>query len=298
MIGTYRFYQNGKLVGESKNLITTEGKRLILRYLAGQSPSLGGAIAFGVGTTAANVADVRLDFEARRIPVALKNVDYVNSKVLFKGTIEQNDIFKIYEAGLWSDVANVLSGDFDSKLITTFDLTEEAWNDAVADTTQERTGEDAIRVDVAASSTVSTAIDVEMDLSGYSVNDEFSLAFYKPDNNISTIELVFTDTATTGTLSLTKTVSSLPVGYNILLFRKGDFVVTGTISWGEITKMGFDITAGGTPSYVILDALRIEDTDTPNQDFVLVSRSVLGSFIDKTDVSPMDVEYTLEFNVT
>ena len=298
MNGIYRFYQDGKLVGMSKNLLTTEGQRLILRYLAGQAPNIGAAIGLGVGTTAANVADTNLEFEVHRVPVALRNVDYTNDVVLFKATIDQTEIFKIYEAGLWSDASNVLSGQYDSKVLTTFDLLEEEWNDVVADTTQERIGEDAMRVDVLASATVSTAIDVDFDFSGYSVNDEFSLAFYKPNNNIASIALVFTDTATTGTLELVKTVSALPVGYNILKFKKGDFVVTGTISWTNVSKMGFDVTAGGTGGYVVLDSLRIEDTDTPNQDFVLVSRSVLGAPIEKTDVAPMDVEYALEFNVS
>jgi hypothetical protein len=137
-----------------------------------------------------------------------------------------------------------------------------------------------------------------MDLSGYSVNDTFLLAFSKTNNNISTINLVFEDVLTGGSAELVKTVSSLPTGYNILAFRKGDFVISGTFNWDAITRMGFDVTAGGTAGFVILDGLRIEDTDTPNQDFILVSHAILGSPISKTDVAPMDVEYALEFDVT
>jgi len=296
--GIYRFYQEGKLVGEHRNLLTTEGKRLILRYLAGQSPSLGAAIGLGVSGVAATVNDVVLGFEIQRVAIDLKNADYVNNVVLFKGTIPQDDAFTIYEAGLWSTATNNLSGEFESRMVTTFDLELEDWTNVTADTTANRTSADAVRVDAGSSATTSPRLDVDMDLSGYSANDTFYLAFSKPNNNIASIKLIFEDVVSGGSLSLTKTVSSLPVGYNILAFRKGDFTATGTISWDNITRFGFDVTATATAGYVILDGLRVEDLDTPNQDYVLVSHTVLSSPLAKTNTAPMDVEYALDFNVT
>lgn len=298
MRGIYRFYQDGKLVAERENLITTEGKRLILRYLAGQSPSLGAAIGLGVSAVAATASDAILGFEIKRIAVDLKNADYVNNVVLFKGTIEQDSAFSIYEAGLWSTATNDLSGEFDSRLLTTFDTDLEAWTNITLDTSVARTGPDAARVDAASSATTSPRLDVDMDLSGYSSNDTFYLAFSKPNNNIASIKLIFQDTTTGGSFSLTKTVSSLPTGYNILAFRKGDFTASGTISWDSINRFGFDVTATATAGYVVLDGLRIEDLDTTNQNFVLVSHTVLGSPLVKTNTAPMDVEYALDFSVT
>ncbi|XAO35238.1 minor tail protein [Streptomyces phage Francob] len=298
MRGIYRFYQNGNLIAEQPNLITTEGERLILRYLAGQSPSLGAAIGAGVSAVAATVNDTRLGFEVERISVSLRNADYTNSAVVFKGTIEQDVVMNIYEMGLWSSGSNTLSGEFDSRLITTFDLELEEWSNVVADTTANRTSADSAKISATSSSTTQARLDVELDLSGYSANDTFLLAFSKPDNNITTIKLVFEDVIGGGNAILSKTVSALPTGYNVLQFRKGDFTITGTFSWETVTRMGFDVTAGGTGSYVILDGLRVEDLDTPNQDFVLVSHAILGSPIQKTNVAPMDVEYALEFDVT
>ncbi|QQO39729.1 minor tail protein [Streptomyces phage Belfort] len=298
MRGVYRFYQDGNLIAEQPNLITTEGQRLILRYLAGQSPSLGAAIGIGVSSVAATVNDTMLGFEVERVPVNLRNADYTNTMVIFKGTIDQDVVVNIYEMGLWSAAANNLSGEFDSRLLTTFDLELEAWSNVVADTTANRTSVDAVRVNAGISSTTNASLDVDMDLSGYSANDTFLLAFSKPNNNINTIKLIFEDVIGGGNASLTKTVSSLGTGYNILQFRKGDFTITGTFSWETITRMSFDVTAGGTAGYVILDGLRVEDLDTPNQDFTLVSHAILGSPIQKTNVAPMDVEYALDFNVT
>lgn len=298
MRGIYRFYQNNELIAEHENLITTEGKRLILRYLAGQSPSLGAAIGLGVSGVAATSADTILGFEIDRVAVDLKNADYVNNVVLFKGTIEQDAAFSIYEAGLWSTATNDLSGEFDSRLMTTFDSDLEAWTNITLDSSVARTGPDAAKVSAGSSATTSPRLDVDMDLSGYSANDTFYLAFSKPNNNIASIKLIFEDTSTGGSFSLTKTVSSLPTGYNILAFRKGDFVVSGTISWDSITRFGFDVTATATAGYVILDGLRIEDLDTVNQNFVLVSHTVLSSPLVKSSTAPMDVEYALDFSVT
>lgn len=297
MIGVYRFYQQGKLIAEHKNLLTTEGKRLILRYLAGQSPNLGGAIGLGVSAVAATVDDFKLGFEIDRIPVDLRNADYTNNIVIFKGTIQQDITFNVYEAGLWSSVANVLSGQFNSKLLTTFDTDVENWTNVTVDTTANRTSESSVKISAGSSATTESRLETEMDLSGYSGNDTFLLAFSKTNNNIASIAMVFEDTVSGGSLTLTKTVSALPVGYNILSFKKGDFISSGTIAWNNITTLGFDVTATASAGFVILDGLRVEDVDTPNQDFVLVSHAILGSPLQKTNVAPMDVEYALEFNV-
>jgi hypothetical protein len=151
--GIYRFYQNGELIAEKPNLITTEGRRLILRYLAGQSPSLGAVIAAGVSETAATLDDFYLGFEVERIPVNLKSADYTNNLVIFKGTIDQSVVMNIYEMGLWSASENNLNTEFGSRLITTFDLELEEWSDVVADTTANRTSADSAKVSAAISST-------------------------------------------------------------------------------------------------------------------------------------------------
>lgn len=295
MKGIYRFYQNGELVGSSENLITTEGKRLILRYLAGQAPDLGGAIGLGVGTTAASVADSRLTFEVDRATVTLKNADYNGNVVIFKTTIPQESIYKIYEACLWSTSSSV-DTEFESRILSTFDLDVESWSNMSVDSSIARTSADSGRVDAGASATVSARLIVETDLDGYSNNDSFLLAFQKVNANITDLSLVF-ENETGGSFKLTKSITALPIGYNILAFNKGEFVPTGNISWDAITKFGVDVKAGVSAGYVILDGIRVEDLDTVSLDHVMVSRSVLAAPLTKTAIAPMDIEYALEFNV-
>jgi hypothetical protein len=295
--GTYRFYQHGELLAEKENLITDEGQRLILRYLSGNAASLGAAIGLGIIETPATVSDVRLGFEVYRASVDIRSINYDDNTVLFKGTVEQNAVFTLYEAGLWSTETNAL-GAQDSEILTTFDTTVEEWANVTVDTTHTRLTTDSIRVDATASATTSPRTTVDMDLVGFSTEDVFSLAFYKPDNNVTTLALYFGNSLTGGNFKLSKSISALPVGYNVVQFKKGDFTVTGSMTWNEIDTFGVDVTAGGTAGYVLIDGLRVEDTDTPDQDHVLVSRTVLTTPLVKTDTAPMDVEYSLEFSVS
>jgi hypothetical protein len=290
--GVYRFYQNGELLAESENILTTEGKRLILRVLAEQAASLGQALGVGVGNVAAAVTDLRLNWEIDRSPISIKSVDYDNTLVIMKTTLPQNTEYTIYEIGLWSQFSNSLNTENSSRILTTFETDFENWDNFTLDTTQARTSTNAIKIDANASSTQISSSDVNLDLSGYSNVDQFTIAFYKANNNITTLGLVFESTG--GVWRKTTTVSSLPVGYNVITMNKGDFVATGSPDWSDINKIDIEVTAGGTAGYLILDGIRIEDADTLNPDYALVSRSVLATPLVKTDNAPMDVEYALE----
>jgi hypothetical protein len=295
VVGTYRFYEDGELLAESKNILTTEGKRLLLRVLAEQAASLGQAIGVGVGTTAALAADTRLNWEVDRSPINIKAVDYDTNMVIMKTTLPQNTEYTIYEIGLWSQFTNSLNTEASSRILTTFETEFENWDNFTLDTAQARTSPNAMRIDATASTTQTSSSDVTLDLSGYSNVDQFSVAFYKANNNVSTLGLVFESTS--GVWRRTVTVSSLPVGYNVVTMNKGDFVATGTPDWADINKISIEVTAGGTAGYLIMDGIRIEDADTLNPDYALVSRSVLSTPLVKTDNAPMDVEYALEFSL-
>jgi hypothetical protein len=295
--GVYRFYQDGKLVAESPNVLTTEGKRLILRVLAEQASSLGQALAVGVGATAASAADTRLVWEVERNPISIKSPDFDNSRVIMKTTLPQNSIYKIYEIGIWSQFVNSLNSENASRTLTTFETDIETWTNVTLDSTQARTSKDSARIDANASSTKVASTDVLLDLSGYSGLDQFNIAFYKANNNITTLALTF-ETSSGNYYKRSVTVSSLATGYNVVTMNKGDFTSTGSPSWSNITKMSVEVTAGGTAGYLIMDGIRLEDSDTVNPEYALVSRSVLASPLTKTDTSPMDIEYALEFNIT
>lgn len=265
-------------------MITTQGKSIIFRYLAGYLPRIAESIAIGVGSTAENVNDTALKFESNRVPVSVTSIDIVNDKLIFKGVIPQEFVGKIYEVGLWYGAPAQAVGA--SSLIVTFDSATEEWIPATWETTVTRIGEDALQVAGGSSSTLS---DIVLDLSAFSDADFISLA-YNADASINDITVQFR-TDTSNYYSYTFAAAT---GYEVKSFGKTSFTATGTPDWSNITSIVVSATGTGN---AVFDGIRVEDADTLSNDYALVARSVLVSPIEKTDDSEMDIEYALEINI-
>lgn len=295
MNGTYRFYQDGRLLRESKNLLTTEGKRAILRFLAGRGGSIGSSIALGTGVTPATVNDSRLTFEADRVTIDVISVLYNDSLIVFKGTIPQEIEYSIYEAGVFNMPSNPVVSD-NPRIIATFDDTDESWSNGTIVVSNARAGTTTLRLQPNASGTLEAVAPIVADFSGFTVDDNFTVAITKGNTNASSIILKFKDLAG-NQFALTKSISALALGYNVVTFRKGDFVATGAIDWSNISYMTVSATAtSGGQADVYFDAVRVEDDDAITGDYALLSRSVLQTPLIKSAEAPMDVEYALELN--
>ena len=62
----------------------------------------------------------------------------------------------------------------------------------------------------------------------------------------------------------------------------------------SITKIGIVVTSKSSGTAVVyLDGLRIDDEDTFDANFGLISRSVLSSPIEKKAGKPVDIEYRI-----
>jgi hypothetical protein len=137
-----------------------------------------------------------------------------------------------------------------------------------------------------------------LDLSGYSINDSLSIAYKKVDANLSKIRVKlyssdtqycyvdFTPETGTGDRIQSASLSTL-------------FSNTSTTppDFNNIINLGVEVTAtsGGTTS-VYFDGIRINDEDTFDPSYGMISRSVLtgGNIITKTSGRQVDVEYKLQ----
>lgn len=289
MIGTYRFIQNGEIVAEGKNLITTEGKRVIIDSISGSLPSkIVGSLAVGVGATAANVADVTLDFEAARVDVAISTPNYTNESIIYKADLPIISEFIAYEAGAYYSDSQVLAGD--SYLILNVDQDYDTWTAGTYNSTNSRLGE-ALRLTATASATTTSDLVVNgLDLSQYSSQDEFVLALYS-SGNMSNVKIQFRVDASN---YYEITASSPSTGYGIYTVTKGSATATGSPDWSNIQTIRLSVTAtGGGSTTLDFDGLRIEDVDSRRDDNILVSRSVLGSQVTKLAGIPMTIEYEI-----
>ena len=295
-------------------MITKFGKRFLTNYLAGNVAFSAKELAFGIGNTTpnANGNDTRLDFEFYRVPVKFTSIDIAEVsgsfvyKAVFVATIPQDVAGVISEIALYP-ASRTSTNNFDSKFISSFE-NNVLWEDSIgsnpsiqlnSSTFTSKIGENSVLIQ----SPSSTATEYKtatgtIDLSGYSINDSLAIAYNKADANLSKIRVKFyssttqycyidfTPTSGTGDKIQSATLATL---FSNTSATPPDFK--------NITNLGVEVTAtsGGTTS-VYFDGIRINDEDTFDPSYGMISRSVLtgGNIITKTSGRQVDVEYKLQ----
>lgn len=125
-------------------MITNDGKNVIARFLLGQAPEFATHIAAGCGSRPINSASVALasasafatkksmDFEMFRVPITSKGLvrEEVNGqaveKIVFKAEMPTEQRYAITEIAFFSGEKNILAGNYDSRVLSTF-TTSENW---------------------------------------------------------------------------------------------------------------------------------------------------------------------------
>ncbi len=301
-------------------MITKFGKRFLINYLAGNADFSKKEIALGIGSTTPNAKgnDTRLEFEFYRLPASISSIDIEQTGVDGDG----DPVFSykaVYQATLPQDVAGVATeialypgsrsskNNFDDRSITLFE-NNVLWTDPLGgnpgiqintDTFTAKIGENMVFIQAPASESKEYKLSLnQLDLSGYSTNDSLAIAYKKDDNNISKIRVKFyssennycyadfTPAAGTGDKIQSISLSSL-------------FSNTSTTppDFANIINLGIEVTAGaGGTTKVYFDGLRINDEDTFDPTYGMISRSVLtgGDIIYKTSGRQVDIEYKLQ----
>jgi hypothetical protein len=301
-------------------VITKFGKRFLTSYLAGLTDFKNKELAFGVGSTAANAKgnDTRLDFEFYRVPVNLGSIEIIQTgvdgdgdpvfsyKAVYQTTIPQDVAGVISEIALYP-ISRSSANNFDSKFITNFE-NNILWTDSAGGNPSiqvntgsftSKIGENMVYFQAAQSTSVEYKLQLgSTDLSGYSVNDSIALAYKKADNNVSKIRVKFYSSPTqfcyvdftpasgTGDRIQSSSLSSL---FSNTSSTPPDFT--------NIITLGIEVTANSSgTTTVYFDGLRINDEDTFDPTYGMISRSVLtgGDIITKTSGRQVDVEYKLQ----
>jgi hypothetical protein len=312
--GTYIFYEDGKEIARRSNVITKFGKRFLTNFIAGNISTLGKDMAFGIDPTAASQDDTRLGFEFYRLPVLFGSTDIQSStagdppvtttsySVVYKTTIPQDVVGEIYEVALYP--SNRISiNNFDSKFITDFDDVLD-WEDSsginpLTTTSSYRIGGNLLRMSAASGTSKEYKATIPtLNLSGYSDLDTIRLAYNREDANLSTIKIrLYSESSKYYEATVTP---SSGTGYKI-----SDDIPLSTFFAGatspapdvsNINQIGIVITAsGGGSTTVGLDGLRINDEDTFDPVFGIISRtSNTSPLISKLAGRQVDVEYRLD----
>jgi hypothetical protein len=297
-------------------MITKFGKRFLTNYLAGNVSFSEKELALGIGNATPNVDgnDTRLEFEFYRVPVKLSSIDISEVdgafvyKAVFVATIPQDVSGVISEIGLFPSSRTSINN-FDSKFISSFE-NNILWEDSLganpsiqlnSPTFLSKIGENMVLIQSPSSTSKEyKTVSGTINLSGYSVNDTLSIAYKKADNNVSNIRVKFYSSSTnycyvdfTPPAILTSPDKIQSVSLATL------FSNTSTVppDFTNITNVGVEVTANssGTTS-VYFDGIRINDEDTFDPTYGMISRSVLtgGDIITKTSGRQVDIEYKLQ----
>jgi hypothetical protein len=115
-------------------MITTNGKNIVAKYLLNQAPEFASHIAIGVGGQAISTSSSvsfssdanSLGFEVARVPVLSKGLlkEDGQEKIVFKAELPSEQRYQITEIGLYPAEKNVVAGNFDSRIIATFNNSE------------------------------------------------------------------------------------------------------------------------------------------------------------------------------
>jgi len=305
--GTYIFYQDGKEILRKSNVITKFGKRFLTNFIAGNISSSRKDMAFGIDSTSATENDTRLGFEFYRLPILFGSTDIQTTagittySIVYKTTIPQDVIGQIYEVGLYPSNRSSVNN-FDSKFISDFDDLLD-WEDSsqvnpLVTTSNYRIGGNLLRMSANTNSSKEYKTSISsLDLSGYSEADSIKLAYYREDANLSTIKVrLYSEASKYYEVTVTPTAGT---GYKISSDISFSTLLSGATSPApditNINEIGIVVTAGaGGSTTVGLDGLRLNDEDTFDPIFGLISRSHLTTPISKVAGRQVDVEYRLD----
>ncbi len=306
--GTYIYYQDGEEVYRSSNIITKFGKRFLTNFIAGRSSFNEKSLSIGIDGTAATENDTRLGLEFYRTPVEfgstdINTVDGVSSySVIYKATLPQSLAGVIHEVGLYPQ--NTISlNNYDSKFLAGFD-SQLDWYDSSQmspDYVSEnsRVGENVLEFLSGNDESKEYFSNINsLDLSGYSINDTIKFSYYQNDMNLSSIKIKLYS-SNSNYYSASFTVGS-EVGYQIsedILMSEFLNNPTGTPDVSDISKIGIEVfPISGEQTSIGADALRINDEDTFNPIYGIISRSVLSTPLVKLAGRQVDVEYRLDLD--
>lgn len=303
--GTYIFYEDGKEICRSNNVITKFGKRFLTNFIAGNITNNRKDMAIGIDSTAASEDDTRLGFEFYRLPVTVGSTDIQTSggtttySVVYKTTLPQDVSGQINEIGLYPSVKSSVNN-FDSKFISDFNdfldwETSTGANPSVS-TSNMKIGDNILNMSSNSTSAQEYKANINpLDISGYSVNDSIKLAYYKNDTNLASIKIRLYSSPT-AYYETTITPAS-GTGYKIssdILLSTAFGSPAGSPDKTNINQIGIIVTPNSsTTTSVGMDGLRMNDEDTFDPIYGIISRSVVTA-LTKLAGRSVDIEYRLD----
>lgn len=308
--GTYIFYEHGKEIYRSSNILTKFGKRYLTNVVAGNINAANKEIAVGIDSTTATENDTRLGFEFYRIPVTLSSTDIQQDgldefdnpiftySAVFKTTLPQDVSGIVKEIGLYPALKST-SNSYDSKFLSDFNNPAD-WKDSSLSSAQQvnsnsRVGDILLGMTSQVNASNEYTTGASVDLSGYSSLDSLTVAYRQMDLNLASFKVKL---YTTDTDYYYAQINGTSTGDKIAEVSMGTVFSNevGSPVKSNITKIGIQVTPTSGSTTVLLDGLRVNDEDTFDPIYGLISRSILSTPLIKLNGRQVDVEYKLDLS--
>lgn len=305
--GTYVFKENGIEVGRSENLITTNGRKVILQYLAGIRNNWAANLAIGAIQSTPTVDDVELNFETGRYPVTMKTYQAATNTtpdlIVVRATLPSSLYANIYEVAVYPTDATSEAAKNDNKIIVDFAdmsnwVTSQGTTQLIGFIPQ---GAQSPRIgnysmELAPSTTLSNSA-VAVDISGYTNLDYLQILAH---NTVAgNLTVTMTDSAGykavfTYTLSENTNYQVLSLPFPLTIKDpSGNTVNTSSQYLGPIKNVQFDTDS---TACITIDCLKVSTTQELSVSDYIISKSSLSTPIAKTYGVALDVEYYIELN--
>ena len=305
--GTYLFKQNGLEIGRSSNIITTNGRKMILEYLSGSRQNWAADMAIGAMPTntsggSPTVSDTQLNFETSRQSVTLKsfisatNVD--PDLIIVRSTFPTDLYANIYEVGLYAtSSAGFSTSTRNNFILSDFsDLTY--WNATAGSVTANsfipqgynspRIGANSINIP---SSTTYSNSNLSIGFTNYTNVDSLQLLAF--NTTAGTVTVTLTDISGKNQNILFTTVNNTEYSVLSQVFDQNTSSSNNTsiINFNAISQIQI---ATNSSASITLDAIKVVSANEISTEESIVSKSVLSTPIPKNPNIPLDVEYYVE----
>lgn len=267
-------------------MITSNGKQVFKRFLAGQASQIAGSLSVGAGATAATVNDSRLAYEAERINISSVSVDPDSDKIVFRAILPPGRIKTIYEIGLWANPISLASG----RNLALFN-TSTPWTNATITNANGRLSQNTMQISYVANGTTNAELTgANEELSIFSSADSIVVGYHVTVNLSSVRVRLGRDSSNYFEFLLPAATAN---SYNVARLALSAATVVGTPSWGAISYIAVrpSATAAGGGN-LFLDGIRVEQNSI-NENNLLVARTVLTTPYVVNQTIDNDIEYSL-----
>ncbi len=283
-------------------MITQFGKRFLTSFIAGNASFSNKDLAVGISNGTEyplSNTNSRLGFEFYRMPVEFGGIDINTSvnpntyTVIYSATLPSDLAGKINEVGIFPGTRSSINN-YDSKFITDFELPFDWSPTPDIDQSNYRVGNSSLVFESNGATQQEYKSTIEtLDISGYSNFDTISFSFKALDANLSEIKLrLYSSTSN----YLEMVFDSHSIGNNIVEKDISSFITVGSPDKANITEIGFVIVPTSSATSVVMDGLRINDEDTFDPSYGLVSRKVLSSEVEKVSGKELIIEYKMDLS--